>query len=359
MRRLMAGALVALAVLALSGIIASRAATTQAGDDRSQEAALSSSSTTGGHNATQIDGIPPSKGNSHPGPDDDSGQARAFIGIAISTLPDAEAEEMGIAGGAAVGRVLGDGPSAGILHEGDVIVAIDENEIANADDVLAVVGAATPGDVLTFTVVRDGVALDVEIVVGQRETGFARYYQGAPGLHRRLLHHIRELGEEFVRAEFVIESETGFQTFKAVVGTVSSVDVEAGTFVLEPKDGSDPITYAISDDTLVNLRHEGRLGGLNTADRTLVVDVDGDVEIVNQGDELFEFALHPAVSITPGFRLHRNTFGLLPPLRRFRERARAVGPLSRLRGDRRVAGAAAGGSAAGDTRTVGGPAYRA
>ena len=325
MRKLMAGAVVAVAVLALSGIIASRVATTQASDDLGQEAAGPSSSAAGGYEAIEAGGFPLTEGDPQPGPDDESDEARPFIGIALSTLPDAEAEALEIEGGAFVRRVLDEGPSAGILHAGDVIVAINENEIASADGVIAAVRAARPADVLTFTVVRDGDALDVDVVVGQREHEFARHIQAASSPHTRLLHHIQQLGNSFVSAEFVVETETGFQTFRAVVGTVSSVDVEAGTFLLTPKDGSDPIAYTISDDTLVNLLQEGSLGGLNATDPTLVVDVDGDVEIINQGDKLFEFTLHPALSISPKFRVHGNTRGLLPHLRGFRDRQLPAG----------------------------------
>lgn len=87
-----------------------------------------------------------------------------------------------------------------------------------------------------------------------------------------------------VHTRVVFENEDGeYSTYRAVVGTVSEVDTSAGTFTLDPKDGSDSIDYTIDEDTKVVMIRNGDLGQLNTDDETLVVDVDGEVMLVRQG----------------------------------------------------------------------------
>ena len=90
---------------------------------------------------------------------------------------------------------------------------------------------------------------------------------------------------EAVHTRIVFENEDGeYSTYRAVVGTVSEVDTSAGTFTLDPKDGSDSIDYTIDEDTKVVMNRSGDLGQLNTDDETLVVDVDGEVMLVRQGE---------------------------------------------------------------------------
>ena len=139
---------------------------------------------------------------------------------------------------------------------------------------------------MTFTVVRDGATLDLNVTVGEREFHLRRHHKKRPPLHQRLLGPLLTLGDHFVKAEIVLETDDGYKTFRAVVGTVSQVDVVGGTFVLAPKDGSEAIPYQISDDTVVTTILKGDLGGLNTTEKTLVVDLDGAVKLVQQGERL-------------------------------------------------------------------------
>ena len=105
-------------------------------------------------------------------------ETKPFIGIAIDTLPAAEATELGIDGGAVVRRVLDDGPSAGILHVGDVITAIDGHAVTSAADVVEIVHASEPGNVLAISVLRDGVPHEVTVTVGTRPVQVRKYLSG-------------------------------------------------------------------------------------------------------------------------------------------------------------------------------------
>jgi hypothetical protein len=181
------------------------------------------------------------------------------------------------------------GPSSGVLEVGDVITFVNGHAVASPVDVGHAVQASSVGDVLVFTVWRDGVLLgDLSVTVGER---VVRRHGPRPALHATkpivrdpLMAQILALGDRFARGELVLQAADGsFKTHRAVVGAVTVSDPALGTFTLQPRDGSDPIDYTISDDTKVRLARDGDIGALNTTDTTLVIDVDGDVKLVHQG----------------------------------------------------------------------------
>jgi S1-C subfamily serine protease len=78
--------------------------------------------------------------------------------------PGGPADEAGIQAGR--GQVtLG---SAQLRAGGDVIVAIDDQPVDSADDVINVVNERQPGDEVTLEVVRDGEHTDVDVTLGKR-----------------------------------------------------------------------------------------------------------------------------------------------------------------------------------------------
>ena len=87
------------------------------------------------------------------------------------------------------------------------------------------------------------------------------------------------------RMEKTVEVADGeFETHRAVMGTVTAVDADAGTFTLQPIDGSAAITYAVTDDTKTFISGAGGIGGLAADGETptLAIDVDGVAEMVGQ-----------------------------------------------------------------------------
>ena len=290
MKRLVVGAIAAVAVLALAAVIASMVDTIRAGED--------DATTSGG--PIEVETAPAQVSG-----DLDAGTT-SFIGIVVSTLPPEEAAELRVEGGAVVRRVLEGGPASGSLQEGDVIIAINGESVKTSADVVARVRASEPGDTLTFRVVRDGSTLDgVAVTVGQRPAPMARLHRRVADPYRRFLAHLRSFGDHFVRSELVLETDDGLKAFRAVVGTLKEEVTDGSkTFVLVPKDGSDEIAYQIDAETLVVTRHEGDLGGLNTSDETLVVDVDGQVKLVSQGTPPIEGGLHRPPLAAPGLGPH-------------------------------------------------------
>lgn len=305
MKKLIPGVLVALSVIVLTAFVLVRlVGSSQASEDRPPSAAQQQPSLAGDSGPAQPEAVAPLKGNlQQEGDEDDDAETKPYIGIMVAPLSQARAQELGIEGGAVVVRVLADGPSAGKLQNGDVIKAINGDAVSGVEELIDRVQGSAPGDVLTIEVIRNGGAVSVEVTVGEREVKDVEVFKGLPGVYNRLLGYLHDL-DRFVRAEVVVETDDGFKTIRAVVGTVTSVDASANTFVLAPKDGSASITYTVSDDTAVVMRRDGDISGLNTEDPTLVVDVDGKVELVYQADELRfpHMAPHGFKGLAPGLR---------------------------------------------------------
>ncbi|MDV6274276.1 PDZ domain-containing protein [Rhodococcus erythropolis] len=67
-----------------------------------------------------------------------------------------------------VSKVTPDGPAAGALQEGDVLVKIGDTPVTTISGVQDTVGAIAPGTPITVTVVRAGVETVVPVTVGAR-----------------------------------------------------------------------------------------------------------------------------------------------------------------------------------------------
>ncbi len=220
--------------------------------------------------------------------EEDSDNAEPYIGVAIFENEDGSVE---------VVRVQEDSPSDGVLMSGDVITAVDGATIDGTGDLVDAIAEAGSGATITLTIVRDGASQTVDVTVGERDTlsHSLRAYRSSkkypssefsfPRLGKGKLGAFADLGGRVVHSRTVLENEDGsFSIYRAVAGTLSNIDTTAGAFTLSPRDGSDPIDYTITDDTKVMMNRNGDLGALNTDDDTLVIDVDGEVKMVHQGE---------------------------------------------------------------------------
>ena len=214
-------------------------------------------------------------------------RAKPYIGIYVTPGSD----------GVKVVKLIEDGPSDGVLQAGDIITAVDSETVDDSKDLIAAIVEAGVGETITLTVTRDGQSMDVSVTVGEREVRF----DNARVLRRPVTRNVFPpaprmnvpapvVSDRFASSQFVIADEDGnYQTHRTVAGTVTSVDVDAGTFTLQPKDGSAAIDYTINDDTVIRMNRTGDLGQLNTTDPTVVMDVDGDVKWIQQGDPATRF----------------------------------------------------------------------
>jgi S1-C subfamily serine protease len=108
----------------------------------------------------------------------------AYLGVAVASVPADIAERLNIAAGAAVTEVRPGTPAAraGLRAAtgsrtldgesyptgGDVITAVDGDEIASADELTALIGRKRPGDDVTLTTVRNGETRTIEVALAER-----------------------------------------------------------------------------------------------------------------------------------------------------------------------------------------------
>ena len=90
--------------------------------------------------------------------------------------------------GAVVASVQPDGPTAGVLTAGEVIVAVDDVAITMNDQLVALVGASTPGSIRQLSVERyDGTGERVvPVTIGARPDDAARGFLGVSTFTRDL-----------------------------------------------------------------------------------------------------------------------------------------------------------------------------
>ena len=224
--------------------------------------------------------------------------SKPYIGIYVLSADD---------GGVEVVKVMEDGPSDGVLEEGDAITAADSETVDDSKDLIAAVAEAGVGGTITLTVTRDGQSMDVTVTVGEREVRFEStrvlrrpFSRVVPRVIPRMIVPSRVVDDRFASSQIVIADKDGnYQTHRTVAGTVTTADADAGTFTLQPKDGSATIDYTINDKTVITMNRTGDIGGLNTTDPTVVMDVDGDVKWVQQGNPPVRF--NRGAGALPGF----------------------------------------------------------
>jgi Do/DeqQ family serine protease len=71
--------------------------------------------------------------------------------------------------GVIIAGVMRDGPAGkGGLRVGDIVLSIDDNDVENTTELLAMIGLLPPGQVVTVSVLRAGKRLDLKVKVGLR-----------------------------------------------------------------------------------------------------------------------------------------------------------------------------------------------
>ena len=94
---------------------------------------------------------------------------KPYIGITVAPLSDEAASITGIKAGAVVQDVTEGAPAdqAGIkVH--DVIVKIDDVDIKDSNSLVQAVAKSNPGDVMTFTVYRQGEEIKLDVEIGSK-----------------------------------------------------------------------------------------------------------------------------------------------------------------------------------------------
>jgi len=124
----------------------------------------------------------------------DDGEADyAYIGVSSQALYPQLAEKLGIDAptGSLISKVIPDGPAeeAGLQGKdpgsdavvefqgrevftgGDVITAVDGEELITENDLSRLISEHQPGDEVTLQIIRDGETMDVDVTLGERPSG--------------------------------------------------------------------------------------------------------------------------------------------------------------------------------------------
>lgn len=99
---------------------------------------------------------------------DDSSEAaeKPFVGLVVSSLPGEVVSLTGIEAGALVYEVMENSPAAEAgIQPYDIIIKAGEKKITSSDDLVAVVSASIPGDILRFQLFRQGKELEFDITI--------------------------------------------------------------------------------------------------------------------------------------------------------------------------------------------------
>ncbi|MCM1561446.1 MAG: trypsin-like peptidase domain-containing protein [Butyrivibrio sp.] len=92
---------------------------------------------------------------------------KPYIGVSVADV-SADIQRYGLPGGAAVQGITEDSPAASAgLMVNDIITAVNGDEIGSSS-LVEIVGAASPGDILTLSVYRQGENIEIKVTVGEQ-----------------------------------------------------------------------------------------------------------------------------------------------------------------------------------------------
>ena len=224
--------------------------------------------------------------------------AKPYIGIVVSSSEDGSTE---------VVKVLEDGPSQGVLEVGDIIAAVNDEAVDGVKDLTNTIAEAGVGASLTLAITRDGSDMDAAVTVGE-------WVEKA--LPKRNAFYKAGRGRDRVSSSRIVvaDDDGNYHTYRTVFGNLTALDADAGTFTLQPKDGSDPIEYTISDDTRLFVGKDAvdDLSGLDMSEQTVAMDVDGEVKVVKQSETGmaggFPYRVGKIRGFGPGGRSYHRSF---------------------------------------------------
>jgi membrane-associated protease RseP (regulator of RpoE activity) len=204
-------------------------------------------------------------------PQDDTSESSAWLGILGDTSEDPA--------GVRIVRVFDEtaAQEAG-LESGDVITAIDGDEVVSIEDLRDATREHDPGDKVTLSVIKgaDGNASDIEVKLGEQPARFDKIHDFRfDGFGGGILDGIKDLFpdgfDSFLDGSFRYKDDSGdVHEVAAVAGTVTEISDDKIT--IEANDG-DTRSFDMTDYAHIP-------GGLESGDDVIVVSIDGDAEAV-------------------------------------------------------------------------------
>ncbi len=193
---------------------------------------------------------------------------KPWLGVSLTQTPD----------GVTIAQVIADSPAdAAGLQRGDVIEAIDGTEVDNVSEFLDQLDDKKVGDTVTLTISGDG---PVQVTLEARPEPLPRAIPLLPELEGI---PSDELFGHILGGEFSLTDEDGNPVTVALeVGTVTSVDANAGTLTVDLNAGGTK-TYTVEDDDLIC---RGSLSDLEEGANVTVMTVGDDVRAVLTGGRM-------------------------------------------------------------------------
>ena len=227
--------------------------------------------------------------------------SKPYIGIALTSVPEDSATD-----GALIVRVVEDSAADGNLEVDDIITALDSESVGGPRDVVKIVQEHSPGDVIVFSVVRDGASMDISVTAGEYEASGHEGRGGKRGGNHKL-GFFGKADERLVLSDTRYMTDDGVKTVRKAVGTAQNVDADGGTFDLLLRDESETLSFTIDDDTKIvidTVEGDASLSDLSTDATTMVVEVTHSddtrqVQLVAQGE--FSVMVHGLITGRDGF----------------------------------------------------------
>jgi len=168
---------------------------------------------------------------------------RGWLGVYIQDVSRDLADSFGMDKpiGALVARVIEDSPAAKAgIESGDVIVAVNGDEIRTAGDLPPKIGRMQPGAKATLTVVRNGEKEKVTVTVTKRDEGKQAAAGSGGGEPQEVLGlHVRPVPAD-VRKDMGLPADRGVQVTDVSGSAARSAGVRPGDVIL--KLANQPIT---------------------------------------------------------------------------------------------------------------------
>ena len=262
-----------MAILATAGLVAARVNTTEA-------SAKSHSEQRG---VFDDDGISAQQSES---------TGKPYIGIAVTSVKEDSATDSAL-----IVRVVEGSAADGNLEVDDIITALDGESVGGPRDVVRIVHEHSPGDVIVFSVVRDGSSMDISVTAGEYEASGHEGRGGKRGGYNKF-GFFSKTDERLVLSDTRYMTDDGVKTVRKAVGTAQNIDASAATFDLLLRDESETLSFTIDADTKIatdTAEGEATLSNLSADATTMVVEVtlpDGtsEVQYVAQGE--FSLLVH-------------------------------------------------------------------
>ena len=273
-----------MAILATAGFVAVRVNTTEA----------SAKSHSAQRGVFDGDGI---------GAQQSESTGKPYIGIAVTSVQEDSATDAAL-----IVRVVEGSAADGNLEVDDIITALDGESVGGPRDVVRIVHEHSPGDVIVFSVVRDGASMDISVTAGEYEASGHEGRDGKRGGYHKF-GFFGKADERIVLSDTRYLTDDGVKTVRKAVGTAQNIDASSGKLDLLLRDGSETLSFTIDADTKIatdthTMESESGIADISADATTMVVEVtqpDGTSQVQLVAQDEFSVMARGLIAGLDGF----------------------------------------------------------